>query len=175
LPDFRAVNESVWEHLKLAFWPMLVWWLVGYLLLGRKKSGSPARFAVTCAISEVVCLWFIVAFFYTYTGAFGIESLALDILSLFLGLVAAVLVVRHVIIHTKPGGAASFLAVVVLLVLAAAFAYFTFAPRTCRCFRIPRRGLRYRRIKIIRLMNQPDSGCRQSPEALSTRSSSGFL
>jgi hypothetical protein len=126
--DFRAGKRKRVEHLKLAFWPMLVWWLVGYLLLGRKKSGSPARFAVTCAISEVVCLWFIVAFFYTYTGAFGIESLALDILSLFLGLVAAVLVARHVIIHTKPGGAASFLAVVVLLVLAAAFAYFTLAP-----------------------------------------------
>ena len=28
---FLAVNESVWEHLKLAFWPSLIWLLLEYL------------------------------------------------------------------------------------------------------------------------------------------------
>lgn len=28
---FSAVNESVWEHLKLAFWPSLIWLLIEYL------------------------------------------------------------------------------------------------------------------------------------------------
>ncbi len=27
---FSAVNESVWEHLKLGFWPALVWALIEY-------------------------------------------------------------------------------------------------------------------------------------------------
>lgn len=137
---FAPVNESVWEHLKLSFWPILVWWLAGYLLLGRKKSGAPARFAVTCAISEVVCMLVITAFFYTYTGAFGIESLALDVLSLFLGLVVAVLTARHVVIHTRPGGAASFISVVVVVALAAAFICFTFAPPRLPVFQDPQTG-----------------------------------
>jgi hypothetical protein len=28
---FSAVNESVWEHLKLAFWPSVIWLLIEYL------------------------------------------------------------------------------------------------------------------------------------------------
>lgn len=26
---FTPVNESVWEHLKLLFWPLFVWWMIG--------------------------------------------------------------------------------------------------------------------------------------------------
>ena len=32
---FAPVNESVWEHLKLTYWPMLIWWVAGYLLLNK--------------------------------------------------------------------------------------------------------------------------------------------
>lgn len=28
---FSAVNESVWEHLKLSFWPSLIWLFIEYL------------------------------------------------------------------------------------------------------------------------------------------------
>ncbi len=138
---FAPVNESVWEHLKLTFWPLLIWWIIGWLLYGRKKSALPDKIAVTGAVAEIVCMVFIVAFFYTYTGAFGIESLALDIILLLLGLVVAVAAARCVYLRAKPGGMAAFLAVVVLTVLAAAFIYFTFAPPHLPLFQDPETGL----------------------------------
>ena len=137
---FTPVNESIWEHLKLAFWPILIWWVIGYLLYGRGKGKSPYIFPVTCAVAEIVCLLFILTFYYTYTGAFGIESLALDILSLFLGLVFAVLMARHVYIHTKLGGFEAFVAYIILAVLVAAFFCFTFSPPHLPLFQDPSTG-----------------------------------
>ena len=101
----------------------------------------PAKIAVTGAVAEIISILFIVAFFYTYTGAFGVESLAVDILSLLLGLVVAVVTARCVYLRTKPGGMAAFLAVIVLAALAAAFIYFTFAPPHLPIFQDPETGL----------------------------------
>lgn len=35
---FSPINESVWEHLKLLFFPMSVWILIGYLFLGKIQN-----------------------------------------------------------------------------------------------------------------------------------------
>ena len=43
---FSPINESVWEHLKLLFFPMSVWILIGYFIFKRttliisKKPGN---------------------------------------------------------------------------------------------------------------------------------------
>ena len=37
---FSAVNESVWEHLKLAFWPSLIWILIEYLPVKSSQTTS---------------------------------------------------------------------------------------------------------------------------------------
>jgi hypothetical protein len=70
----------------------------------------------------------IVAFFYTYTGSFGIESLILDIFSFLLAVTVAQLFSLHIIRHSKPGCFSLYVAVAVLLLFAASFTIFTFAP-----------------------------------------------
>jgi len=137
---FTPVNESPWEHLKLTFWPILIWWIIGYLIFLRRKEGDFARFAVTCAVSEFVAAVFIAVFFYTYTGALGIESLVVDITSLFLGLFFGILLARHVDKHTKPGMFSAFISVVIIFVMAAAFIYFTFAAPHLPIFKDPPTG-----------------------------------
>ncbi len=34
------VNESIWEHLKLTFWPMLLWWLAGKFALQKAPAST---------------------------------------------------------------------------------------------------------------------------------------
>lgn len=125
---FTPVNESPWEHLKLTFWPILIWWIIGYLLFGRKKTGAFPSYAVSCAAAEIVCSLFIIAFFYTYTGAFGIESLFLDIMSLLLGLIVGILLAVHVYKYSTPGTVAALVSIAILFVMAVAFIRFTFCP-----------------------------------------------
>ena len=77
---FSAVNESVWEHMKLIFTPSLIIMLVGSWCFWKKGLRKNLIFAQGIAL--LVGILFLIAFFYTYTGAFGIrEILALDILS----------------------------------------------------------------------------------------------
>lgn len=76
---FAAVNESVWEHAKLAFWPMLIGALIVYGT--QKPSPHPYFCAVSAGLYTAVGV--IIAGFYTYTGIFGGHHLIVDILLFF--------------------------------------------------------------------------------------------
>lgn len=72
---FVPVNESVWEHLKLAFYPMLIMAFIEYFYV-RKISNNYIE-AKTIGIFTAIS--FIVIAFFTYTGILGITILPLDI------------------------------------------------------------------------------------------------
>lgn len=124
---FAPINESIWEHLKMTFWPMLIWWIVGYFIINKRESISADQWFVSCAVSQLVCPLAIISFYYTYTGALGIESLILDIFSLFLGVAAGQLLALHVFQYAKSSRFCLYFAIVVLALMAAAFTVFTFA------------------------------------------------
>lgn len=132
---FAPVNESVWEHLRLTFWPMLVWWLAGYVISGKGNRISADKWFTSCAVAEVTCMLVIVSFFYTYTGAFGIESIILDIFSLFLGVVVSQFLALHVYNYSKPGQNCLIVSIAILVLLAIAFIAFTFDPPNIPIFK----------------------------------------
>ena len=80
---FSAVNESPWEHLKLYFFPIVLYLAVEWLVVGNKATLLFAKL-----VQILGGMLFIEAFFYTYTGAFGIENVWVDILS-FIGAMAS--------------------------------------------------------------------------------------
>ena len=69
------VNESTWEHLKLLFFPYLVFLFVERLLL---RNTYP-RFFTAHLLSLLAGLCAIPILFYTYTGILGKNYLAADI------------------------------------------------------------------------------------------------
>lgn len=133
---FAPTNESVWEHLKMTFWPILIWWLVGYFILNKSNRISSTQQFVSCAVAELVCPLVIVSFYYTYTGALGIESLILDIFSLFLGVFLAQGLAHHVYKYTKPSLYCLYISILILVLLAIAFTVFTFHPPHLPLFNI---------------------------------------
>lgn len=137
---FAPINESVWEHLKLTFWPMLIWWLLGYFILRKNNKIPVEKWFVSFATAEVTCILFIVAFYYTYTGAFGIESLFLDILSLVLGVIVSQVLAFHIYKYSNPDKSISYAAVLILILLGASFIIFTFIPPQYPLFMDPITG-----------------------------------
>ena len=67
---FSAVNESIWEHLKLLFYPMLAFALVEYGLWGKHVH----RFWTVKLLGVLAGLAVIPALYYTYTGALGTSA-----------------------------------------------------------------------------------------------------
>ncbi len=70
-----AVNESVWEHLKLAFWPALLWALV----VRRLARPPEAAYRLAKAIGLLIVPLAVVCLYYGYKALIGQNILPLDI------------------------------------------------------------------------------------------------
>lgn len=90
---FFPVNESTWEHLKLIFFPALIYSVIEYYVIKNKpRNYIPA--AVTGIFGGMLS---IVVFFYTYTGIIGYNIPFLNVLSFFTGVLAMLLIKRAII------------------------------------------------------------------------------
>jgi hypothetical protein len=125
---FAPINESVWEHLKLTFWPMLIWWVIGYFIYYKRNGIPVVQWFVSCTVAQLVCPLVILSFYYIYIGALGIESLMLDIFSLYLGVAAGQVFALHIYRYAELKLCWLFGAIIVLIILATAFIVFTFVP-----------------------------------------------
>lgn len=80
---FSAVNESVWEHLKLLFFPMSISTIVGYFYIGKNIH----NFLCSRLLGIIASMLFIIIFFYTYTGIIGTNIAFIDIVSFFIAVI----------------------------------------------------------------------------------------
>ena len=121
---FSAVNESTWEHLKLAVVPAFIWALVE----NRALRGRPNNFWFAKAAGIYAMPVLIIAFFYGYKAILGHNLLAIDI-SIF---VAAVILgqLLSYSITKLPGFSRKFDSCYILLLVALvlSFVVFTFWP-----------------------------------------------
>jgi hypothetical protein len=126
-----AVNESVWEHFKIAFWPALFYAIIEYPFLRRYTN----NFFIAKAISLYVMPLVIAAIFYAYTAIFGEEILVVDIL-IFLVAVALGQFASYKILTIKqwPRWLCG-VGVAMVILLAVAFGVFTFYPPHLGIFR----------------------------------------
>lgn len=131
------VNESVWEHLKILFFPALLFAAAEYAAGGRETATF--LFAKTCGM---VCgMAFIVAAFYTYAGVIGRSFLWADILLFFLGAAAALRRTRVLLSRPRCGGRRfQILSLAALAALILAFVLFTRFPPRIALFMDPAGG-----------------------------------
>lgn len=134
---FSAVNEGIWEHLKLLFYPVLIFSVFEYFAYAKSISAFvPARL-----IGTLLGMFFIVAAFYTYSGIigknYGVVNIIIFVLSVFITFIYTAIAVK-----TKPKSAAvcttiSVLVVVLFIIL---FTAFTFNPPHINLFADPVNG-----------------------------------
>lgn len=75
LSFFFPVNESTWEHMKLCFFPML---LYGIFMNHKLKKTFPCITSALC-FGVLLDTFLIPVIFYTYSGILGRNFLSLDI------------------------------------------------------------------------------------------------
>lgn len=129
---FTPVNESVWEHIKLLFFPLLI-----FLCFATQKL-KKAYPCIGHALSAGLlfgCLS-IPVLYYTYTGILGVHFTAADIGIYYLStLVSFLLALR--LAGTCPAKKHIFLIRLCMFLLATAFLVFTYAPPTLPLFTPP--------------------------------------
>lgn len=81
---FTAVNESTWEHVKIAITPTLIWSLVDGYLYGNNPNYFTAK------LSSLLILTFFIPFvFYSYTRLSKKPILPVDILTFLAAIILA--------------------------------------------------------------------------------------
>jgi hypothetical protein len=126
-----AVNESVWEHLKLGFWPALVYAALEYIRFG--KLANNFSFAKTLGICLIPIT--IVVLYYAYTAILGHGLLIVDI-TIFVAAVIVGQVVSFKLLTASPlPKRLNRFAPVVLAILGILFVLFTFYPPEFPLFR----------------------------------------
>lgn len=119
---FALVNESVWEHLKLLFFPMLVLTLWDLFTTQRNNlCFLPAR-----TLGILAGLAFIIVAFYTITGILGFNVAWINILIYLIGVAVAFWLEKKV--AHKCDTISVKVAIAILIFLIILFIVFTIAP-----------------------------------------------
>jgi len=119
-----AVNESVWEHLKLGFWPALVYAALEYGRFGKSANNFP--FAKTLGICLIPIT--IVGLFYAYTAILGHDLLIVDIAIFVVAVIVGQLVSYKLLTASPLPERLNRFAPIALAVLGILFVLFTFYP-----------------------------------------------
>lgn len=133
---FSAVNESVWEHMKLIYFPMLLWSFLQYRYF---SPGVPGFWSAKLA-GSLAALGLIPALYYTYTGALGISVDWFNIAIFFLAAGGAYYLEYRLLRRGFAPALPQWLPVVLLLLIGAAFWIFTFFPPRIPLFQNPITG-----------------------------------
>lgn len=132
---FCAVNESVWEHMKIAFWPTFFYAVLEFFLLRDR----PENFILAKTVGLYLLSITIPVIFYGYTAILGTHLLWVDILIY----IVAVFLGQWIswrIIYSEAKPLWNMIAVGPLLLILIAYLTFTFYPPQLPLFQDPHTG-----------------------------------
>ena len=135
IAPFSGVNESTWEHMKLIFWPMLLFAILQSIFFRDQKNFWCIKLrGIFCALSLIPVL------LYTYNGVVGKSPDWLNIAIFFISAAAAYIyearmLYKNEIVCKKPK-----LAIIILAIIAALFVAFTFLTPELAIFKDPISG-----------------------------------
>lgn len=130
--SFSAVNESVWEHLKLVFYPMLIATIIEYFFVKDVAN----NYIEAKAIGIFTAMAFIVVTFFTYSGIIGTSIIVIDILIFILSIILGEYVAYRLMKRKDESTVTTeSLAIIILAFLLLCFVIFTYLPPEVNLFR----------------------------------------
>lgn len=130
---FFPVNESVWEHLKLIFFPLFFFALFEWIMIGKERH----NFWAAKTLSVVASMVFIVSSFYLYTHLLGRNFFIADIIIFILAAALGSLVSGKVLLRFKVHHGALVPSLLIIGLIGSAFVFFSFSPPSSGIFLDP--------------------------------------
>jgi hypothetical protein len=133
---FSAVNESVWEHLKLGFWPILLFTIIEYTSIKNQTN----NFFLAKNASAYAIILVIPAIFYSYTSITAESIFMIDILSFIIAVIIGQFLSYKILTYKQLSKNSKWVSLIALAILAILFAVFTFYPPHLPPFQDPITG-----------------------------------
>lgn len=114
------VNESVFEHLKLTFFPLAVFAIFEYFYIGKIHNG----FFFIKAKSILLGILSVIVLYYTYTGIIGKNYMIPDVLIFYISILISTL---YFVKNYKPNKSKNPTGILILILIWIILIIFTFA------------------------------------------------
>lgn len=135
IAPFSGVNESTWEHMKLLFWPMLIFAAVQSFFFRDRKD-----FMCVKLHGILLGILLIPTIFYTYNGVIGTSPDWLNIAIFFISAAIAYIYETRLLNDDKMRCSSPRFAIALLSAIALCFAVFTFITPELAIFKDPLTG-----------------------------------
>ncbi|MBO5872966.1 MAG: hypothetical protein J6Q56_02030 [Clostridia bacterium] len=130
---FSAVNESIFEHMKLLFFPMFVF----SFIQNNFSKEKPKNFWCVKLKGSFVGFTLIPLLYYTYTGILGTSADWFNITIFFIASAAAYITEAKKLNHTKPCIISETASFIILCIIGLSFIILTFCPPHIPLFQDP--------------------------------------
>lgn len=129
---FVPVSESTWEHMKLLFFPMLLWTFFMLFKLQNEYTGLISGFCAGILIGTAA----IPVLFYTYSGILGQNYFVMDLLVFLISTLLAFYYGYHFTVSQRLADYRRFFELLIFLLLLCFF-IFTYYPPSVGLFQNP--------------------------------------
>lgn len=129
---FSAVNESIWEHIKIALTPIFLWSLYDGFIFGNNPNYFIAK-----TISIIALIIFIPLVFYIYTNITGKNNLIVDITTFYVAIILNQLIFRFILTIDSFNYIFIYLSVIVLFIIFGFYMILTLFPIENDLFKDP--------------------------------------
>lgn len=127
-----AVNESTWEHIKIALGPAIAWGIVDYIYYYGSTNYFFAKFASLFNLIVLIPL-----LFYTYQGIFKKDILIFDILIFYISIIVSQLMFYKIITSSILIPYLDYYSIIGLTVIYTCYLLFTIKPPKGKIFKSP--------------------------------------
>lgn len=119
-----AVNESIWEHNKIGFWPAVIFAVVEFFFIGKYNK----NFFYAKAIQLLLIPTLIMSLFYTYTGIIGYDTLVMDLIIFVIAVVVAQVMSYRILKKESVSKSTNIISIVIIAILIVTFSTLTYFP-----------------------------------------------
>ena len=133
LKSISATNESTFEHMKILFFPMLI-----FAIIQSFYFKEYCNFWCVKLIGTVIGVFLIPIIFYTLIGVFGTTPAIINILIFFVSAGIGYLIEGLLFKNAKPNCKNSIIPISILILLAISFVIFSYYPLNIPIFIDPR-------------------------------------
>lgn len=120
---FSAVNESVWEHIKICMTPTILWSIYEII-----NNGFTSNFLFAKSLSLLTIILLIPLLFYSYTIFTKKSVLFIDVICFYLTVTCSQIVFKNMINLNNISDIYIYLSIILLIIELTAYLYLTFNP-----------------------------------------------
>ena len=126
--SFVATNESIFQHIKMVFYCVIIYYFATYFIFGNKYKINMKKWMFYPIITFVITTLTIISMYYVLLYGFSLESAIINICSLLVGLILSSLICIHIQKRIRVFNLSTNVSLIAIFVLAITLTYFHYNP-----------------------------------------------